>query len=133
MTWNAMSTRKKATMPKAKICREPGCDALIRESETYCDSHKRPERKPFEKAVRYNTEFYNTARWRNLRKRVLAETPRCVRCGASGDDARLEVHHVTPPRGNEGLFFDEGNLVPVCRPCHGALTARETGGRGRDR
>ena len=114
---------------RAKICREPGCDALIRVSETYCDRHRRPERKPerepFENAVRYNTVHYRTARWRNLRRRVLAETPHCVRCGISKDDATLEVHHVKPPRGDEGLFFDEGNLVPVCRRCHGAITARE--------
>ena len=117
---------------RAKICREPGCDALIREPETYCDRHRKPERKPFEKAIRYNTEFYKTARWRNLRRRVLDETPHCVRCGASRDEARLEVHHARPPRGDEELFFDEGNLVPVCRRCHGAITGRETAARGRD-
>ena len=118
---------------RAKICREPGCSALIRESETYCQKHRREARKPFENAIRYNTEFYKTARWRNLRRRVLDETPHCVRCGASRDEARLEVHHVRPPRGNEELFFDESNLVPVCRRCHGAITGRETAARGRDR
>jgi len=118
---------------RAKICREPGCGALVPVSEAYCAGHRKPERKPFGKAVRYNAEFYNTARWRNLRKRVLAAIPHCVRCGASGAGVTLEVHHVTPPRGNEGLFFDEGNLVPVCRRCHGAITGRETAARGRDR
>ena len=110
---------------RAKICREAGCGALIPVSQAYCDAHRKPERKPFEKAVRYNAEFYNTARWRNLRRRVLNAGPRCSRCGVSGEESALEVHHAVPPKGNEELFFDEGNLVPVCRRCHGALTARE--------
>jgi len=120
---------------RAKICRDAGCGALIPDSETYCQKHRRekPDRKPFENAIRYNAELYNTARWRNLRKRVLDAMPYCVKCGIPRSETRLEVHHVERPMGNEELFFDEGNLAPVCGRCHGTLTAREAARGGRDR
>ena len=120
---------------RAKICREVGCGVLIPVSETFCPKHRRekPDRKPFENAVRYNAELYNSVRWRNLRKRVLDAAPYCAICGVPGDEARLEVHHMKRPMGSEELFFDEGNLVPVCSHCHGTLTARETADTRRDR
>jgi len=120
-------------MPRAKICREPGCDALIRETETYCDKHAKPKPKPFANASRSNSTLYNTHRWRVLRGKILDGNPCCHRCGASQDGHVLEVHHITPPRGDETLFFDLDNLVPVCRQCHRAATGREIGGRRRDR
>ena len=120
---------------RARICREAGCGALVHVSETHCPRHRRErrERKPFEGAARPNAEFYNSARWRNLRRKVLSATPHCVKCGVPHGEAALEAHHVAPPRGDEGLFFDEGNVVPVCGRCHRAITGREAGGRGRDR
>jgi 5-methylcytosine-specific restriction protein A len=105
---------------KRKICRSPGCNALIPQTETYCDKHKREPSPPFITAIRSNN--YNTAQWRQLRKKILKEQPRCFHCGCTND---LQVHHVIPPRGNEELFFDENNLVAVCATCHRILTSHE--------
>jgi 5-methylcytosine-specific restriction protein A len=111
---------------KVKICATAGCNVLIPQSETYCKAHIPEPRKPFETAVRYNTKLYNTTRWRSLRKQILKEQPVCQKCGI---DKNLEVHHITPPRGNEILFFNEGNLITVCTKCHKLITAREINNR----
>lgn len=110
---------------RRKICREAGCNTLIDCTETYCGKHKRDKIKPFENAVRYNEELYNTARWRNLRKAILNDFPNCSICGISKDETILEIHHIKPPIGNEELFFDIANLMPVCKKCHRIHTARE--------
>jgi 5-methylcytosine-specific restriction endonuclease McrA len=60
---------------------------------------------------------------------VLREQTSCFKCGISGDETRLEVHHVIPPRGNEALFFDVENLAAVCPKCHKFITGIEIGSR----
>jgi len=109
-------------MPKAKICNEAGCSVLIDSCSTYCQKHIKPKRIPFQNAVRSNDGLYNTNRWRKLRKKILSENPYCIRCGADTD---LEIHHRIPPRGNEDLFYEESNCVPVCGACHRIETAKE--------
>jgi len=109
-------------MPLAKICRAPNCNKLIPSDKAYCEAHQPPPRIPFANATRSNEVLYKTHRWRALRKKIIAETPYCVYCGA---DKYLEIHHKIPPRGDEDLFYDEGNCIPVCKLCHRKLTARE--------
>jgi len=113
-------------MPKAKICCSPGCNKLIPVGKAYCDKCQPPARIPFQNAIRSNEGLYNTNRWRKLRKKVLSETPYCIKCGA---DSGLEIHHKIPPRGDIELFYEESNCVPVCRVCHRKITAREILGR----
>jgi 5-methylcytosine-specific restriction protein A len=38
--------------------------------------------------------------------------------------AATDVDHVIPHRGNERLFWDEGNWQALCHECHSAKTAR---------
>jgi len=110
---------------RAKICAEAGCGALIPQDKTYCDKHKREKPAPFRGAVRSNEEFYNTQRWKKLRRKILKRIPYCANCGEHENDPALEIHHVKPPRGDEELFFDGNNLIPVCPACHKRLTALE--------
>jgi 5-methylcytosine-specific restriction endonuclease McrA len=56
---------------------------------------------------------------------VLKEYPYCVKCGIGKNETPLHVHHIVEPRGNEELFFNKDNLVPVCDACHRVLTAEE--------
>jgi len=105
---------------RAKICKFPSCNVLIDKDKRYCDKHIQPKRIPFENATRSN--YYNTTRWRKLRKEILSKQSYCGNCGATG---KLEIHHIIAPRGNEELFYDEGNLVPLCPQCHKTFTARE--------
>jgi 5-methylcytosine-specific restriction protein A len=106
------------------ICSFPGCNVLL-DMPGYCEEHKKEERvrKPFESATRLNSLFYNTTRWRTLRKTFLKENPYCNRCG--NNNIPLQVHHKIPPRGNEELFFDEANLETICETCHRIITAQE--------
>jgi 5-methylcytosine-specific restriction protein A len=114
---------------RKKICNSPGCNELIDISERYCQQHQKEEPKPFENAIRFNEGLYKTTRWKQLRTRILKEQTNCFKCGIPKAEAKLEVHHKIPPRGNEELFFDEGNLVAVCPICHRIITNQEIGKR----
>jgi 5-methylcytosine-specific restriction protein A len=35
------------------------------------------------------------------------------------------VHHITPPKGDEELFFDRNNLTVLCESCHARMTSAE--------
>ena len=91
----------------------------------YCESHIPDKKVPFQNAVRYNNGLYNTTQWRKMRALILKENPNCVKCGISKNETVLDIHHVIPPRGNEELFFDINNCVPVCKSCHRILTVKE--------
>ena len=115
---------------RRKICNYAGCNNLIESTETYCIKHKvdkKPE--PFKNARRSNEGLYNTLQWRKLKKEILKCVPYCSKCGISKEETVLEIHHIIPPRGNEDLFFDESNLIPVCGKCHRILTNIEIRGR----
>jgi 5-methylcytosine-specific restriction protein A len=115
---------------RKKICGHPGCNRLIDPGERYCKEHAgEPKREePFKTAVRANASLYNTTRWRKLRNRKIREHPYCVKCGI---DKYLEVHHLTPPRGDGELFFNEENIIVVCETCHRIITNGEIRGRKR--
>lgn len=75
--------------------------------------------------------WYQSARWKDLRGRVLRRdgwtcaAPGCGRLGASG----MVVDHRTPHRGDERLFWDEANLQVLCAsPCHAKVKQREEQG-----
>lgn len=75
-------------------------------------------------------------RWRVARARFLALHPLCIFCKALGRvTPATVVDHITPHRGDEGLFWDQSNWQPLCKPCHdGAKQALEKSGtlRGSD-
>ena len=66
--------------------------------------------------------WYKTARWQRLREIVFARdlfTCRMVGCGVViAEKHLLTCDHVIPHRGDERLFWDEGNLQTLCKPCH---------------
>jgi len=123
-------------MPKKFICSAPGCRTLLDE-RGYCDKHKREpvkreykegQVKPFEKAIRYNTELYNTQRWRDLRIQCFERDDyRCTQCGLQLPEG-LEAHHIIRPMGDEALFFNLNNLRCVCKACHQRVTQKQTRG-----
>ena len=67
-------------------------------------------------------EWYNTTRWRKLRLAIFkrdmftCQWPGCGR--VEGDTSQLVADHREPHRGDERLFWDEGNLQTLCKPCH---------------
>lgn len=55
---------------------------------------------------------------------------RCKRCGAGKSEPKsLHVHHIKPWAGNEGLRFDKGNALTLCRLCHSWVHSRANKGR----
>lgn len=72
-------------------------------------------------------KWYGTARWRKLRWAVLLrDSFTCQRCGKlEGNTSLLVANHKRPHRGDERLFWDEGNLETACKPCHDGAIQRE--------
>lgn len=71
--------------------------------------------------------WYKTARWQALRWSVLVrDLFTCQRCGRlEGDTSLLVADHRVPHRGDAALFWDEGNLGTLCKPCHDSVKQRE--------
>lgn len=117
---------------KQKICKAPSCYLLVDEGSKYCKKHFDYEKhkpiyhkaisKPYENADKPNQHLYNTYRWHQLRKKVVSNHPYCCICGST---ERLSADHIIPPKGNEELFFDEGNLQVLCFTCHNKKTRYE--------
>lgn len=79
--------------------------------------------------------WYASARWRQLRMRVFlrdrftCQWPGCGRL--EGNTSLLVGDHKIEHRGDPALFWDEGNLQTLCKPCHDKHKQRqERRGRG---
>lgn len=104
-----------------KPCAYPGCPRLV--ARGYCDIHRRCQpdyHKPD------HQRLYNTARWKQLRRRQLAYQPWCADCLTEGYYVQAtDVDHVKPHKGDERLFYDANNLQSLCHVCHSRKTAEE--------
>ena len=118
---------------RAYLCKYPGCTHMVDTPRTYCKQHaalgraaemrKADARQPqWAGAERPNEALYNTTRWRKLRREVLQANGCCALCGATD---RLHVHHITPPKGDEELFYNHDNLTVLCESCHARMTSAE--------
>src|SRR5687768_5517539 len=76
--------------------------------------------------------WYNTTRWRRLRKYQLTSEPHCRMCATRGQLTRATVcDHVLPHRGREDIFWN-GPFQSLCAECHNRdKQAIEKGGRPR--
>jgi 5-methylcytosine-specific restriction protein A len=65
-------------------------------------------------------DWYKSARWQRLRWSVLLRDGfACQLCKrVEVHSARLVADHKIPHKGDEALFWDEGNLQCLCKPCH---------------
>ena len=118
---------------RAYLCKYPGCTHIVDTPRTYCKQHAAlgqaadarkadAPRPQWAGAERPNEALYNTTRWRKLRREALQANGCCALCGATD---RLHVHHITPPKGDEELFFDRNNLTVLCETCHAPITSAE--------
>lgn len=73
-------------------------------------------RSPAAQAYRH---LYQSAGWRQLRAKVLAEKPCCERCQQHRGELRraVVVHHVEPHRGDFEKFY-AGPFEALCKRCH---------------
>ncbi|SRR5712691_5229009 len=75
-------------------------------------------------------QIRSSARWRRLRKLVIAKHPLCADpFGYHAQDGRLalteEVDHIVELARRPDLAFVESNLQGLCCPCHAVKSARE--------
>jgi len=126
------------TAPK-KPCRNRQCKLTTNNKNGFCDNCQ-PAANQREKAVRkeYNTrrnpivkKWLNSSRYLKTRKIFLSRNPLCKRCSAENRPVLATIlDHVTPHKGDVGLFWDASNWQPMCKTCHDRKTAAEDGGFG---
>lgn len=75
--------------------------------------------------------WYTSRRWKKESRAYLDNHPHCELCGRTvyrGPDRshprKGHVDHITPHKGNETLFWCEGNWRTLCMTCHGSQGAR---------
>lgn len=107
-------------MPKQK-CKFPGCPHSVEAKIVYCDDHARYRTvKKFTGFYEKRSTFYDTARWKRLRRFVLSQEPLCRRCGRPAQ----VVDHIRPIKKG-GSATDLDNLQPLCTPCHNAKSSKD--------
>ena len=113
-------------MRSLRPCAQPGCPALVRD-EPRCAACRRP--RPSAAARGYNWK------WAKASKAYLAQNPRCAcgkDCCPDGCNRPSEVtDHKIPHRGDQRIFWDQGNWQPLAKVCHDRKTARTDGQFGR--
>lgn len=117
-----MTNRRAPLMPTKprKPCRHSGCPQLT--AETFCELHARIHAKDRPCA---NDRGYDH-RWQKARKQFLARHPLCAECERSRKlTSATVVDHIQPHRGDQALFWDEGNWQPLCKKCHDRKTRLE--------
>lgn len=97
-----------------------------------CRDMDRPDRRSPE--AREWRKLYATTRWKKSRLQFLGAHPLCEPCEKR---KRLTpatvVNHRKPHKGDEALFWDEGNWQATCAPCHnGPIKSAEMSGRDYD-
>ena len=71
------------------------------------------------------TEYFDSPRYRRMRKAQLLTNPLCKLCEAKGViTAATEVDHITP-RHKGGAIFDFANMQSLCHECHKEKTRAE--------
>lgn len=106
-------------------CTSPGCPALVK-GRGRCDEH---EAKAETKRGTAHARGYD-ARWRAYRLTYLRAHPLCVLCEADGRvTASTVVDHIQAHKGDQLLFWHEGNHRAVCKPHHDARTDEGDFGR----
>lgn len=85
-------------------------------------------RRSYNRAIQQ--QWYNSMRWRKLRKQLLAEHPmcQCPNCNEMGLEANV-ADHIEPHRGDARLFWNKDNLQALNKQCHDSWKQQQEGGR----
>jgi 5-methylcytosine-specific restriction protein A len=113
------------------MCNATGCRVLV--TAKYCPKHAaEKQEKSLGKRRAYDKDrpayygWYDLARWKLIREKVLYAFPFCVDCDRAGRTAMSTiVDHVVPHKGDSGLFWDLENLQGLCAHCHSVKTSKE--------
>lgn len=109
-------------MPSAapRPCSHPGCGVLVRDGTGRCPKH------PKQSWVKKPTAAKRITgrRLQELRKELFAREPLCRPCSLLGLVVLATMRdHITPLE--EGGQDGEGNVQPICKPCHDAKSEAE--------
>lgn len=108
---------------KPKVpCRHPGCPELVEAGKLYCEKHRplHPE------VTRPAAKRGYGSRWQRARKKYLEAHPLCAECMKQGRYTKATVvDHIVPHRGDQKLFWDQGNWQALCERHHNIKTGRE--------
>ena len=110
-------------MPKKpfKICNKPGCTALTRNPDGYCDVHKIIDKKEHNSNRDSATERGYDHKWRKVRNQKLRLTPlcECQRCKMMGRRKPANVvHHIQAVDAFPELRLEMSNLQSMWHGCH---------------
>ncbi|GFM73594.1 HNH endonuclease [Pseudomonas cichorii] len=65
-------------------------------------------------------------KWQKARERYLLDHPICVYCERQGlTSAASVVDHKIPHRGDQDLFWNQGNWQSLCKTCHDSVKQAE--------
>lgn len=109
-------------MPQAalKPCSYPGCPNLVRHG--LCPDHLATTPEYHDPEVQ---KFYNTARWKQIRRVQLSRQPWCEDCLKEDHYVpATDVHHKHRHQGDPTKFFG-GPFESLCHSCHSRKTAEE--------
>ena len=95
--------------------------------------HPKPYGKGRARELSYRSKvqvWYGSQRWKSIRAAQLASEPICAMCKARDKITAARIaDHVTPHKGDEGLFW-YGRLQSLCKKCHdGEKKVIEAGGK----
>ncbi|MFS2047545.1 HNH endonuclease signature motif containing protein [Variovorax sp. Varisp41] len=79
------------------------------------------------RAGKTTTERGYGSKWQRAREEFLREHPLCVLCEEKDGlpVPATVVDHITPHRGDQGLFWDRKNWRPLCKPHHDSDAQRK--------
>ena len=116
-------------MPRrnARPCGAPGCTALVYDGR-FCEAHAKEQQAAYDKQRGSSARRGYGARWRKLRRVVLARSPLCADpFGIHAAEGRIEqateVDHIKPK--SQGGTNAMGNLQALCKQCHSRKTVLE--------
>ena len=102
-------------------CHHGGCHTLT--TEAYCPQHKTQHAKEVDSRRGSAAKRGYDRRWQKARAVWLRHHPLCVECERQGRlTSATVVDHITPHRGDQGLFWDFDNWQSLCKPCHDRKT-----------
>ena len=103
-------------------CKHPGCAELVPDGTKYCDKHRSLHPEDIRSA---GSRGYGSA-WNRARKKYLESHPLCVECMKEGRYVKAtDVDHIRPHRGDNALFWNQGNWQSLCHRHHSIKTRNE--------